>query len=258
MNSSPLPRRPAAFVTHFARQHWRLFLPMALCELLQAVSGVRTPYALAEILRGAAPGALPGRLEQGVLTFAALALAELLFGRAAGALQLRLAPLQRQAALRALHRWLQGHSQRYLNDNFAGALAHRVGETALAVNQIIGMLLFDLMPVLLTLAVSTVLLARTNAGLGLALGLWSLVFLAMSWWLARSSQRHALAAAAARSETTGVLVDSVGHLSSAHLFARLDHERAVLDAALSRELKAIRITISESHVARAWYEAPLW
>ncbi len=25
-----------------------------------------------------------------------------------------------------------------------------------------------------------------------------------------------------------------------------------------RELSAIRITIAESHVARAWYEAPLW
>jgi len=25
-----------------------------------------------------------------------------------------------------------------------------------------------------------------------------------------------------------------------------------------RELRAIRVTISESHVARAWYEAPLW
>jgi len=25
-----------------------------------------------------------------------------------------------------------------------------------------------------------------------------------------------------------------------------------------RGIKAIRITISESHVARAWYEAPLW
>ena len=25
-----------------------------------------------------------------------------------------------------------------------------------------------------------------------------------------------------------------------------------------RDLKAIRITISESHLARAWYEAPLW
>jgi len=25
-----------------------------------------------------------------------------------------------------------------------------------------------------------------------------------------------------------------------------------------RELKAIRVTLSESHVAQAWYEAPLW
>ena len=25
-----------------------------------------------------------------------------------------------------------------------------------------------------------------------------------------------------------------------------------------RELKVIRVTLSESHVARAWYEAPLW
>jgi hypothetical protein len=25
-----------------------------------------------------------------------------------------------------------------------------------------------------------------------------------------------------------------------------------------RELAAIRVTIAESHVARAWYEAPLW
>jgi 6-pyruvoyl-tetrahydropterin synthase len=25
-----------------------------------------------------------------------------------------------------------------------------------------------------------------------------------------------------------------------------------------RELKAIRVTIAESHLARAWYEAPLW
>ena len=25
-----------------------------------------------------------------------------------------------------------------------------------------------------------------------------------------------------------------------------------------RELKTIRVTLSESHVARAWYEAPLW
>ena len=37
--------------------------------------------------------------------------------------------------------------------------------------------------------------------------------------------------------------------------------KAARDGGLGRdgkELKAIRVTISESHVARAWYEAPVW
>ena len=44
-----------------------------------------------------------------------------------------------------------------------------------------------------------------------------------------------------------------------HVYDRL--AKAARDGKLGREgrdLKAIRITVSESHVARAWYEAPLW
>jgi len=44
-----------------------------------------------------------------------------------------------------------------------------------------------------------------------------------------------------------------------HVYDRL--AEAARDGKLGREggdLKAIRVTISESHVARAWYEAPLW
>jgi 6-pyruvoyl-tetrahydropterin synthase len=44
-----------------------------------------------------------------------------------------------------------------------------------------------------------------------------------------------------------------------HIFDLLaDAARAGELGRSGRELKAIRITISESHVARAWYEAPLW
>jgi 6-pyruvoyl-tetrahydropterin synthase len=44
-----------------------------------------------------------------------------------------------------------------------------------------------------------------------------------------------------------------------HIYDRLaDAARAGDLGRNGRELKAIRITISESHVARAWYEAPLW
>jgi 6-pyruvoyl-tetrahydropterin synthase len=44
-----------------------------------------------------------------------------------------------------------------------------------------------------------------------------------------------------------------------HIYDRLaEAARAGQLGREGRELSAIRITISESHVARAWYEAPLW
>jgi 6-pyruvoyl-tetrahydropterin synthase len=44
-----------------------------------------------------------------------------------------------------------------------------------------------------------------------------------------------------------------------HVFDRLaDAARAGTLGRDGRDLKAIRVTVSESHVARAWYEAPLW
>ena len=44
-----------------------------------------------------------------------------------------------------------------------------------------------------------------------------------------------------------------------HIFDRLaDTARSGSLGRDGRELAAIRITVSESHVARAWYEAPLW
>ncbi len=44
-----------------------------------------------------------------------------------------------------------------------------------------------------------------------------------------------------------------------HIFERLAKDaRAGELGRDGRELKAIRVTLSESHVARAWYEADLW
>jgi 6-pyruvoyl-tetrahydropterin synthase len=44
-----------------------------------------------------------------------------------------------------------------------------------------------------------------------------------------------------------------------HIYDRLaEAARAGKLGREGRELKAIRVTLSESHVARAWYEAPLW
>lgn len=55
-----------------------------------------------------------------------------------------------------------------------------------------------------------------------------------------------------------------GHNTTTEYLAAYIHRR-LADAARSgglgrdgKALKAVRVTLSESHVARAWYEAPLW
>ncbi len=53
--------------------------------------------------------------------------------------------------------------------------------------------------------------------------------------------------------------NSTTEFMTKHIFDRLAQVARAGDLGRDgRELNAIRITISESHVARAWYEAPLW
>ena len=54
-------------------------------------------------------------------------------------------------------------------------------------------------------------------------------------------------------------INTTTEFLSKHIFDQLaEAARAGLLGRDARELKAIRVTVLESHVARAWYEAPLW
>ena len=54
-------------------------------------------------------------------------------------------------------------------------------------------------------------------------------------------------------------VNTTTEFLTKHVFDRLaEAARTGKLGRNGREIKAIRITISESHVARAWFEAPLW
>jgi ATP-binding cassette subfamily B protein len=80
-----------------------------------------------------------------------------------------------------------------------------------------------------------------------------MLFVGISFLLARRCQPYAFTASAARSETTGTIVDSVSNITSARLFARLGFERENLDRTLERELTAVRRSNSYSERVR-WFQ----
>lgn len=241
----PLPTNPFRFICYFVNQFRWWYVAMVILEILHATCGIMLPYAIGEIIRSVTRSTGDSQLifdtvSQPLMLFVALSIGEVVFGRATGLLQTILHPIHRQHIVRSLYAYLQQHSHRYLSSSFAGALAHRIGETSLGVTQTMSMMIAEFMPVIVVYIVSTTLLYRVYPPLAAFVGIWAVSFISISFWLATRCRIYARKAAAARSETTGMIVDSVTNLISTKLFARLGFERRYLNEQLKRELKEVR------------------
>jgi ATP-binding cassette, subfamily B, bacterial len=240
-----LPATPFRFILHFVARYRWWYLAMVVFESAHAVCSICMPYALAKVIKGVTEStgsahAMVASLKAPIALFVLLAIGEVIFARAGGTCQITIGPRQRQNVTRNVYAYLQHHSHRYFTSNFSGALAHRISETSMGVTQTLWAIIFDFWPIAIVFSVSVALLSRAHAELGLFVAGWAVLFVGCSYWLATRCQPYAFKASAARSETTGKVVDSVTNLTSAKLFARLDYERQYLDTYLNQEMVAIR------------------
>ena len=253
-----LPDTPFRFICHFiARYRW-WYLAMVVFETVNSTCGILIPYATGQVIKGVTQAhehtqALVQSLRGPLWLFVALSIGEVIFSRAGGRCQIILGPRQRQTVTRALYAYLQHHSHRYLSNDFAGALAHRISETSLGVSQTLWTVIFDFWPMAIVFTLAIAILGNAYPGLAELVGIWSVCFVGISFWLAMRARPYAVAAAAARSETTGKVVDAVTNLTSTRLFARLGFEREYLDAQLRKELRAVRQSNGYSERVR-WFQ----
>jgi ATP-binding cassette subfamily B protein len=241
-----LPASTVRFILHCLAGFRGWIALMILLETGQAASSILVPYAIKEIMdgvtHGAAGASVLDALREPLLLFAGLNVAEILFSRTSGAALIIVGPRLRQQTTRALYAYLQYHSARYFGEHFAGALAHRISETAMSVNHTVWAVLFDFWPIAITFGVSITLLFRAHRELGLFVTGWMLVYVLVSYWLATRCQPYAQSYAATRSQVNGKIVDAVTNILNTKLFARLRHEREYLDGYLETEVQAGRRT----------------
>ncbi|WP_199307351.1 ABC transporter ATP-binding protein [Alkalinema sp. FACHB-956] len=254
----PLPNTTFGFIYYFVKQFRGWYAAIVTLEIFHTVCGIMLPYAIGEIIRSVTKSAGDSKLivdglSQPLLLFMSLSLGEVVFGRSAGLLQTIRHPIHRQQIVRSLYAYLQHHSHRYLSSSFAGALAHRISETSLGVTQTLQMLISEFMPVIIGYIVSTTLLYRAYPPLAAFVGTWAVLFITISFWLAMRCRIYARKAAAARSDTTGIIVDAVTNLMNTKLFARLGFERRYLNEQLRRELKEVRKSNGYSERIR-WFQ----
>ncbi len=242
--SDPLPTSPLRFALRYVWLFRGWCLAAFLFETGASTAGISIPYTLGRLTKGIAalrPDASATLALRGpMLAFAALSLADMVLSRSAGNCQFLTSPRLRQRVTNDLYAHLQGHSKRFFDASFAGALAHRVVETAAGVTQALWAIIFDFWPIAITLAVAVTLLSQSSPPLACFVGGWAFVFCTVSYVLAKSCQPYARKHAAARSVTSGKVVDSVSNMASVRLFARSLFERHYIDGYLEAEVAAAR------------------
>ena len=242
-----LPDRPLPFCLRYVRRYWVQVATMVALEAGQSGCSILLPFAIKQMMDAVAAAQAGGHdawaaVRDPFWLFAALNLGVVLCSRASGTLLVMLGPALRRRVRRELFAWLQLHSQRYFLSNFAGSLANRIAEVSMGVAQVIWTVLFDFWPLAISFGVSQVLLAQVNPRLALVLGAWIVVYVLVSFLLARRCRRYARDYAAARSAVSGTIVDSVSNIMTAKLFARRDFERRYLDDYLEVEVARARST----------------
>jgi len=240
-----IPTGIVKFILYCIRPFKGLILLMLLFETGQALGNILVPYAIKAIMDAVAHNAsehVLDSLRQPLWLLAGVNIAEILFSRASGAVLIITGPRLRQRTTKSLYAYLQYHAPRYFSGHFAGALAHRISETAVSVNHTAWSVICDFWPILITFSVSITLLLRVNQNLGALVASWVLAYICLSYWLATRCQPYAQAYAATRSQVNGKIVDSVTNIQNAKLFARLSFERNYLDGFLETEVSSARRT----------------
>ncbi|MDL1866344.1 ABC transporter ATP-binding protein [Betaproteobacteria bacterium PRO4] len=240
-----LPGEPFSFLLHFFRHYYGWCALVVLLEIGASASSILTPYAIGQIV-GGVTDVLTER-EQIFATVAfplglylLLNFGEVIFSRAGASCRIIVAPRLRAQVTSELYAYLQHHSHRFLSNNFAGALASRISETSTSVNMTLWTLVFDFLPIAVTLTVSIILLWYASIPLSLFTLVWALLYLSISYVLARRCRTLAHKSAEARSVTIGKVVDAVTNLASVRLFAMLGFERGYLESFLNNEIAASR------------------
>lgn len=237
-----LPSTPAAFVRFFIGNFKGWYVAILLLQIAAVVCSILIPWGLGQITRTVSNGLDAEHafevLRWPLTAFALLLVCEVLFTRAAAGCQIHVLPLQRRTVTHVVFAYLQQHSHRFISNEFAGALAHRVSEVAMGVNQTLSILLFDLIPLLVTLSLATVLLWTASPLLAVFMAGWSALFIAVCYLLARRSHPLAQQYSAARSISSGKVVDAVSNLANIRLFARHAFEHNYLGTFLDKEVAA--------------------
>ena len=251
------PRRPIAFLWHYARRRPLLHLAAVAATAGAAAFASTSQYGLKLIVDAMAGANLAGAW-WALAIFVALLAGESVLWRCGGWLGYRAIVVDKAAAKHDLFDHLTGHSSRYFTDRLGGSLANRVSTTGESVQQVLYTTLFNIAPVCADFVAAMAIMASVDWHLVAALGLFVLVSASI---LARFSQRGTprhRAYADHAAEVSGELVDVLSNIWLVKAFSAHSRERRRFERLLEAEAVAHKKSLMYVEGLRVLHDAVVW
>jgi ATP-binding cassette subfamily B multidrug efflux pump len=238
------PRGLWRFIVHFTRGAWGFMLGMAACSAL---------IALAEVVLFGYLGDLVDKLSQadrasfwategnrllimGGLLVIALPVLQVIFSLLMH--QTLMGNLPQRIRWQA-HRYLLRQSMSYFQDEFAGRIAAKLMQTALAVREVAMKFMDVLVYVGVYFLGAIWLAASTDGWLALPFVTWGLAYAVLLRWLIPRIGRVSEAQADARAVMTGRVVDSYTNISTVKLFSHSSREESYVRDSMDGFLQTV-------------------
>jgi len=122
------------------------------------------------------------------------------------------------------HRYLLKQSIAFYQDDFAGRIATKVMQTALAVRETVMKLLNVMVYILVYFISMVVMIGKADIRLAIPMLIWLLVYIVLQYYFIPRLKAVATEQADARSTMTGRIVDSYTNISTIKLFAHSNSE----------------------------------
>jgi ATP-binding cassette subfamily B protein len=144
---------------------------------------------------------------------------------------------------------MQAHSYRFYSDNFAGSLTTQYNRFLKSYETLDDILRFELVPTAVTIFFAVGVLFFIARPLGIALLIWSVLFITIITWLTVKKSPLTRAAANADSRVTAAVADVITNMLNVKIFARSRYERKRFeDISDDRYKKRWRSWLYDAHI----------
>ncbi|MDQ5891058.1 MAG: ATP-binding cassette, subfamily bacterial [Candidatus Dependentiae bacterium] len=222
--------RVLSFINRIARP-FRFYLSITIAYAVShAASCVIYPYIIKLIINAAQEPDGPALIYYGILGIG-IEWAIEIFCRIQDWAKLKYEPHLRNTISRTIMEEYIAQPHRFFQNNFAGSLAAKLGDSALAVPTMITTMINGMLVSACTTIFAIIMVFCVHPYLALALSIWALLFVSLSTFTIKQFKHLATDAAQAGSGVTAVLVDALTNMLGIRLFSTQQEEAHTIEAA---------------------------